>query len=50
MLLSVLFVRVRDISIIWTVLSTLLFYATPVLYPIDVPDSPLREIDDAATR
>jgi ABC-2 type transport system permease protein len=44
MLLSVLFVRVRDISIIWTVLSTLLFYATPVLYPIDIPESPLREI------
>lgn len=51
MLLSVLFVRVRDVSIIWTVASTLLFYATPVLYPINqpgaefsVPDSPLREI------
>jgi ABC-2 type transport system permease protein len=44
MLLSVLFVRVRDVSIIWTVLSTLLFYATPVLYPIDIPESPLREI------
>jgi ABC-2 type transport system permease protein len=44
MLLSVLFVRVRDVSIIWTVLSTLLFYATPVLYPINIPESPLREI------
>jgi ABC-2 type transport system permease protein len=51
MLLSVLFVRIRDVSIIWTVLSTLLFYATPVLYPINlpgsalsVPESPLREI------
>lgn len=44
MLLSVLFVRVRDVSIIWTVLSTLLFYATPVLYPIDIPESPFREI------
>lgn len=44
MLLAVLFVRVRDVSIIWTVLSTLLFYATPVLYPINIPESPLREI------
>jgi ABC-2 type transport system permease protein len=44
MLLSVLFVRVRDVSIIWTVLSTMLFYATPVLYPINIPESPLREI------
>lgn len=44
MLLSVLFVRVRDVSIIWTVLSTMLFYATPVLYPIDIPESPFREI------
>ena len=35
MLLSVLFVRVRDIVIIWAVLSTALFYAAPILYPID---------------
>jgi ABC-2 type transport system permease protein len=44
MLLSVLFVRVRDVSIIWTVLSTMLFYATPVLYPIEIPESPFREV------
>jgi ABC-2 type transport system permease protein len=44
MLLSVLYVRVRDVEIIWTVFSTLLFYATPVLYPIEVVDSPLREV------
>ncbi len=43
MLLAVLYVRVRDVAIIWTVLSTLLFYATPVLYPIEIPESPLRE-------
>jgi ABC-2 type transport system permease protein len=44
MLLAVLYVRVRDVSIIWTVISTMLFYATPVLYPINIPQSPFREI------
>ena len=39
MLLSVLYVRVRDVAIIWTVLSTILFYATPILYPIEVAPS-----------
>ena len=37
MLLSVLFVRIRDVAIIWAVLSPLLFYASPVLYPIEPP-------------
>jgi ABC-2 type transport system permease protein len=32
--LSVLFVRFRDVSIIWAVFSQILFYATPVLYPL----------------
>ena len=35
MLLSVLYVRYRDVLIIWTVATTMLFYATPVLYPIE---------------
>jgi ABC-2 type transport system permease protein len=35
MALSVLYVRFRDVAIIWTVLSQVLFYATPVLYPIE---------------
>ena len=35
MLLSVLFVRVRDIAILWAVISTALFYAAPILYPLD---------------
>jgi ABC-2 type transport system permease protein len=40
MLLSSLYVRYRDVAIIWGVLSTALFYATPVLYPLEfVPDS-----------
>ena len=34
LLLSALYVRLRDVAIIWTVLVTVLFYATPVLYPI----------------
>jgi ABC-2 type transport system permease protein len=38
-LLSVLYVRYRDVEPIWSVTSTMLFYATPVLYPIEsVPD------------
>lgn len=39
MLLSALYVRFRDVSIIWGVAITVLFYATPILYPIEkVPD------------
>lgn len=40
MMLSVLYVRFRDVAIIWTVLSQVLFYATPVLYPIEKLDDP----------
>ncbi len=32
--LSVLYVRFRDVAIIWAVFSQVLFYATPILYPI----------------
>jgi ABC-2 type transport system permease protein len=34
MALSVLYVRFRDMAIIWTVFSQVLFYATPILYPL----------------
>lgn len=34
MALSVLYVRFRDVSIIWVVAVQVLFYATPVLYPL----------------
>ena len=45
MILSALYPRFRDVGIIWTVFSTALFYATPVLYPISAPISPhLREV------
>jgi ABC-2 type transport system permease protein len=40
MVLSVMYVRFRDVLIIWTVAAQVLFYATPVLYPIEfVPES-----------
>jgi ABC-2 type transport system permease protein len=32
--LSVLYVRFRDVAIIWIVLSQVLFYGTPILYPL----------------
>ena len=35
MLLSVLYVRFRDVAIIWMVFAQALFYATPVLYPVE---------------
>jgi ABC-2 type transport system permease protein len=36
MLLSVLFVRYRDIEPIWDVVLQVLFYATPIFYPIEL--------------
>jgi ABC-2 type transport system permease protein len=42
MLLSVLYVRFRDVAIIWAVLAQVLFYASPVLYPITIVDEDLR--------
>ncbi len=38
MLLSALFVRYRDVQPIWEVISMALFYATPILYPIERVD------------
>jgi ABC-2 type transport system permease protein len=43
MALSVLYVRFRDIAIIWTVLAQVLFYATPILYPINFEKDPTYE-------
>ncbi len=34
MALSVLYVRFRDVAIIWVVAAQVLFYGTPILYPI----------------
>ena len=36
LILSVLYVRYRDVGIIWSVVGLMLFYGTPVLYPIEV--------------
>jgi ABC-2 type transport system permease protein len=39
MIVASLYPRFRDVAIIWSVLATVLFYATPVLYPAEaVPD------------
>jgi ABC-2 type transport system permease protein len=39
MLLSSLYVRFRDVGIIWSVLVSALFYGTPVLYPLEIVPS-----------
>lgn len=44
MLLSSLYVRFRDVAIIWGVAVTALFYATPVLYPLEFVPSRFREL------
>ncbi len=43
MALSVLYVRFRDVAIIWTVLAQVLFYGTPILYPIEALDNETYE-------
>lgn len=44
MIVSALYPRFRDVGIIWTVLSTVLFYASPVLYPLDLVPGALRDV------
>jgi ABC-2 type transport system permease protein len=44
MILSSLYPRFRDLAIIWTVLSTVLFYASPVLYPLEKVPERLRDL------
>jgi ABC-2 type transport system permease protein len=44
MIVSSLYPRFRDVAIIWTVFSTALFYATPVLYPVEKVPQTLRDI------
>jgi ABC-2 type transport system permease protein len=44
MLVSALYPRFRDMVIIWTVLSTVLFYASPVLYPIEKVPGTLQDV------
>jgi ABC-2 type transport system permease protein len=42
--LAALYPRFRDTGIIWGVAVTALFYATPVLYPLDIVPSGLRAL------
>jgi ABC-2 type transport system permease protein len=44
MIVASLYPRFRDIGIIWSVLSTALFYATPVLYPLERAPEWLRNV------
>jgi ABC-2 type transport system permease protein len=43
-ILSALYPRFRDTAIVWGVAATALFYATPVIYPLDLLSPRLREI------
>jgi ABC-2 type transport system permease protein len=47
MLLSALFVRFRDIQPIWEVFLQALFYATPILYPIETVQAKLPKLASA---
>ncbi len=44
MIVSSLYPRFRDLAMIWTVLSTVLFYASPVLYPLEKVPGTLRDV------
>jgi ABC-2 type transport system permease protein len=43
-LLSVLYVRFRDVMIIWAVLAQTLLYATPVIYPIEIVPEAYKDV------
>ena len=43
LLLSALYVRFRDVAIIWTVVAQVLLYATPVIYPFDIVPEQYRD-------
>jgi ABC-2 type transport system permease protein len=44
MLISSLYVRYRDVAIIWSVAVTALFYGTPILYPFEIVPERFRDI------
>jgi ABC-2 type transport system permease protein len=44
MIVSSLYPRFRDVGILWTVTVTALFYATPVLYPLERVSGRLRDV------
>ena len=43
MILSSLYVRYRDVGIIWSVLVAALFYGSPVLYPLEIVPEEFRD-------
>jgi ABC-2 type transport system permease protein len=44
MIVASLYPRFRDVAIIWSVAATALFYATPVLYPLESVSDDLRAV------
>jgi ABC-2 type transport system permease protein len=44
LIVSSLYPRFRDTAIIWSVAATVLFYGTPVLYPLEVVPEALRDV------
>jgi ABC-2 type transport system permease protein len=44
LILSVLFIRSEDVAQIWNLISRMLFYLSPVLYPIELVPDALRSI------
>jgi ABC-2 type transport system permease protein len=44
LILSVLFVRAEDVAEVWSLISRMLFYLSPVLYPIELVPQALRPI------
>jgi ABC-2 type transport system permease protein len=44
MLLAALNVRFRDVAVIWSVVVQVLFYASPILYPIEFAPQEFREL------
>jgi ABC-2 type transport system permease protein len=44
MIVASLYPRFRDMAILWSVVATVLFYATPVLYPIEAAPTSFRNV------
>ncbi|WP_274717426.1 ABC transporter permease [Thermoleophilum album] len=47
LILASLYPRFRDTAIIWSVISTVLFYGSPVLYPAEIVPTPLAHFMQA---
>ena len=44
LMLSTLFVKIRDVGQIWAVLARVLFYASPILYPLELVPAKFQSI------